>query len=484
MELNSGGFWWYALLYAVGVVVALQIILENRNPIKTASYVLLILLVPPLGLVVFYLFGQSLRRRRYVKKRALRANRAWKRWEDSLIKDLTRREEQLLEQRGAWAPVARLVYRSRGGHLTTGNAVQLLENGEAFFASLKADMQRANHHIHLEFYIAEEGFLWSEMMETLVQKASSGVQVRVILDDVGSRGIPQASLRQLRCAGVEIHFFQRVFFPYLTSGANYRNHRKLAIIDSKVAYTGGLNLADRYVNSVPGGNRYWRDQGLRVEGNAVSALQAQFWLQWDEVCKEPLPALEPYFPPLENRGASIVQVAASGPDSDWASIMQATFKIIGDARRYVYLATPYFIPNEQILTALQTAALSGVEVKLMVPAKGDSWISQAATFSYLKPMVEAGVDVLLYEKGFLHSKTLVADDELAMVGTANLDYRSFDINWELNLLVYDPATAREQRASFERDLLVCSRLNLNRWNKRPRLKKWTESFARLLAPLL
>lgn len=477
-------WWWVVLFYAVGAVVAIRIVLQNRNPVKTASYVLLMVLFPPLGLVVVFLFGQQFRKQRTARKKSMRSHAAWRRWEDLLLSRVQAEAKTLGTTLGPWSGLAALVWRSRGGELSLNNRTAILPNGESFFPALNQACAQARHHIHLEFYIAEEGQVMDELWAILIHKAQAGVAVRVILDDVGSKGLPSRYARSLREAGGAIHFFQPVFFPFLSSGAHFRNHRKLAVIDGQVALTGGMNLSDRYINRTGTKRVYWRDTGLQIVGDAVWSFQAQFLLSWDFVTQGQLPALEGLFPEVPPSGDEPVQVVASGPDQDWGSILHATFKIIGDARSYLYIATPYFVPNEQIMTALQTAALSGVDVRIMVPAKGDSVITQAATFSYLKPVIEAGAKVYLYHKGFLHAKTLVADDTLAMVGTANMDYRSFDINWELNALLFDAERAREMKQQFLEDQGHCQPLTLLRWERKAHRRKWLESLARLLAPLL
>jgi cardiolipin synthase len=484
--LNGGPVWWWVvvLVYALGAVVAVRILLQNRNPVKTASYILLMILFPPLGLVVVFLFGQQFRKQRTARKKSMRSHAAWRRWEDRLLSRVQAQAPAVEASLGHWAGLAALVWRSRGGELSLRNHTQLLMNGEQFFPALFEACRGAQHHIHIEFYIAEEGQVLDELWSILIHKARAGVAVRLILDDVGSKGLPRRYARSLREAGGHIHFFQPVFFPLLSSGAHFRNHRKLAVIDGQTALTGGMNLSDRYLNQRDSKRVFWRDTGVWIQGDAVWSFQAQFLLSWDFVTQGKLPELDGLFPEADKAGSEPVQVVASGPDQDWGSILHATFKIIGDARSYLYIATPYFVPNEQIMTALQTSALSGVDVRIMVPARGDSVITQAATFSYLKPVIEAGAKVYLYQKGFLHAKTLVADDSLAMVGTANMDYRSFDINWELNTLLFDRVRATALKQQFVDDQGHCQPLTLVRWERRAHRRRWLESLARLLAPLL
>jgi cardiolipin synthase len=272
-----------------------------------------------------------------------------------------------------------------------------------------------------------------------------------------------------------------VYIPKL-SRANYRDHRKIVVIDGKTGFVGGMNIADRYINK--GGKITWRDTHLKVEGEAVYSLQIVFMLNWYFVSKTGLKFSSQYFPDVGNPGKQCMQIAASGPDSDWASIMQAFFMAISTAKSQVLITTPYFIPNEPILEALKTTALGGVDIQIMFPYHGDNAIVQAASMSFMKEVIEAGVRVHLYSDGFNHSKTIVVDEIVSSVGTANMDFRSFDQNFEVNALIYDRGIAQQLIAQFNEDKTHCVPLHLSRWQQRPVRRRLAESASRLLAPLL
>jgi len=304
----------------------------------------------------------------------------------------------------------------------------------------------------------------------------------MIYDDVGSSDLRRKFIKNVTNSGIEIHPFMPVQFPYFTSTANYRDHRKIVVIDGLTGYVGGINLSARYLNN---GSVYkWRDTHLRIDGDSVRQLQIQFMLMWKFVANKKLPITISYYPEVPTYRNTSLQIAVSGPDSDWASIMLAFFKAISVARNYIYITTPYFIPNDQILTAIQSAALSGVEVKLLIPKKSDSVVVQAAMMSYVKELLFAGARVFLYNSGFIHVKTIVIDDSLSTVGTANMDYRSFNINFEVNAFIYDSDIANEIKSQFNDDLAQADELFLSRWEKRPLTKRLLESSARLLAPIL
>ena len=307
------------------------------------------------------------------------------------------------------------------------------------------------------------------------------VEVRFIYDDVGTSHIAKEFKQAFNTAGVQHYPFMPVYIPQL-SKANFRDHRKIVVIDGKIGYTGGINVADRYINQ--GSQKYWRDTHLKVTGEAVRSLQIIFMLNWYFVSKESLPMNDTYFPALPEIGKQCMQVVASGPDSDWASIMQAFFLAIATAKKKIQITSPYFIPNESILTALKTVAMGGVKVELMYPYVSDSTIVQAASMSYMREILEAGVKIHLYTKGFIHAKTIVVDGILSSVGTANMDYRSFDQNFEVNAMIYDEGIAHQLSDQFEEDKKQCVPLQLSRWQQRPIRKRLVESVSRLLAPLL
>jgi cardiolipin synthase len=321
------------------------------------------------------------------------------------------------------------------------------------------------------------------IIDILCKKAREGVKVRLIYDDVGS-SLSSKTKRALTQNGVEHYAFMPVVFTRFTSKLNYRNHRKIVVLDCCVGYIGGINIAKRYDNSY-NNERYWRDTHLRLEGDAVGALQASFLLNWNFVSNKDVNINEVLKPPVrDSDNATAVQIASSGPDTDWANIMEAIFTTINTARDYIYITSPYLIPNGEILTALTTASRSGVEVKIIIPWQSDSWAAQYASDSYIGQLLESGIRIFRYTKGFIHAKTMVIDDVLTNIGTANLDYRSFSVNFEINALLYDRSIGEEMRKIFLDDLTDCEEVVSERWENRSLARKLKESFCRLWAPLL
>ena len=323
----------------------------------------------------------------------------------------------------------------------------------------------------------------TRLKEILLQKAAEGVEVRVIYDDVGSWSLSKSYLRELREAGIQIFPFLPVRFHHFANKANYRNHRKIAVIDGEVGFVGGLNIADRYMDGVAEIG-VWRDTHLRVVGEVVTSLQVIFLIDWYFVRRELLLDKDEYLPYVRTEGNVVVQAVTSGPDSDWASIQQAYFTLINMAKKYVFISTPYFMPGETTLNCLKTAAMSGVDVRILLPHKSDSWLTHWCTRSFAEELLEAGVRIYWYQKGINHSKVIVVDGIVASVGTANMDLRSFEQNFEVSLIIYDREVVKRLAADFIEDLKVSSEGTIQRWKFRPKRNKVRESIARLFAPVL
>lgn len=367
--------------------------------------------------------------------------------------------------------------------LTRYNQVEILNNGEETFPALFKALLQARKFIHLEYYIIAEGSLATRLKEILLQKAAEGVEVRVIYDDVGSWSLSKPYLRELREAGIQIFPFLPVRFHHFANKANYRNHRKIAVIDGEVGFVGGLNIADRYMDGVAEIG-VWRDTHLRVVGEVVTSLQVIFLIDWYFVRRELLLDKDEYLPYVRTEGNVVVQAVTSGPDSDWASIQQAYFTLINMAKKYVFISTPYFMPGETTLNCLKTAAMSGVDVRILLPHKSDSWLTHWCTRSFAEELLEAGVRIYWYQKGINHSKVIVVDGIVASVGTANMDLRSFEQNFEVSLIIYDREVVKRLAADFIEDLKVSSEGAIQRWKFRPKRNKVRESIARLFAPVL
>ncbi len=320
--------------------------------------------------------------------------------------------------------------------LTLDNRIDLLVNGQQTFPAMLDSIASATNYIHLEFYRIEPDTLGTEFRELLERKAREGVKVRVIYDDVGSWNIHKSYLREIRASGVQIFPFMPVRFPSFSSKINYRNHRKILVVDGRVGFVGGINIADKYLHGLPGLGP-WVDTHLKLEGEAVAALDRVFISDWDFVSGEELKPESFLKHVIKTGNRCLVQVASSGPDTDWATIMQVYFSAIATAKSSIYLTSPYFSPDESILTAMKTAALSGVDVRMIFPKRSDSIISNWNTRSYITELLEAGVRVFLYDNGFIHSKYLLVDSVFSSVGSPNVDVRSFDLDFEVTALIYD-----------------------------------------------
>jgi cardiolipin synthase len=377
----------------------------------------------------------------------------------------------------------KMLYNSEKVLLTERNRVKILVNGKITFEHIISELEKAQKHIHLEYYIIDDDRIGNEIRRILIRKAVEGLEVRVIYDDIGCWSLSDEFIFSLKYAGVQMFPFMPVRFPYLTNKINYRNHRKIIVVDGKVGFVGGLNIADRYIS---GSEELgpWRDTHLKIEGEAVYSLQSVFLLDWYFVSKRNIHAQNQYFPPVEITDQHLMQIVASGPDSDWASIMQTFVSAIATAKSYIYISTPYFLPNESILTALRTANLSGVDVRLLLPEQPDSRLIAWSSFSYIGQLLDAGIKVYLYRKGFTHSKLMIVDDTFCSIGTANMDIRSFDQNFEVNALIYDQRLTIAMRNIFMNDIKDLKYITINDWEKRPRWIVFCESVARLFSPLL
>lgn len=468
--------------YLAASILGLIILLENRNPPKTLAYLLTLVTLPVLGIVVYYFVGRNFRKRKLFSRKAISDLRTFIVWELTQLTNFRVVRDRAMQFLKSKYKVAELLIRSDRSVLSACNQVEILINGNATVDQILKDLENASHHIHLEYYIYESDEVGRSIGEVLKRKAKEGVEVRFCYDDVGSRAISKSFLKDLKSAGVEVYPILPVIFPWLSNKTNYRDHRKIIIVDGKIGFLGGINISSRYLNTPT--EFKWRDTHLRIEGEAVRSLQANFLTMWNFVSGQSVLSDQVYFPNIEADSGQLVQIVSCGPDSDWATIMHAFFMSIVTAEKYIYIQTPYYIPNDQIQTALITAAQSGVDVQLMLPRKSDSKFVQAASMSYLKPLLEAGVKIHMYKPGFLHAKTMVVDDLLSSVGTANMDHRSFDINFEINAFIYDEGLAGEMKDIFLKDKLACELLTPRRWEKRRIRKRIFESFARVFAPLL
>ncbi len=481
---HQGLFWLIldAVLLLTILVMVVVIIMDNQDPIKTLSWILVLFLIPLGGIILYIYFGVNPKKRKMI---------IMKEMSDRMSLDRLIREQMILLNKKifirnpkltAKRHLMKLLLNNSKALITSLNTVRVLNNGRQTFGSIIFELENARHHIHMEFYIIDDDQIGNRIKEILMRKALAGCDVKLLYDDLGSWSLSRRYIRELTSSGVKVMNFMPVKTYVFANKLNFRLHRKIIVVDGKVGFVGGINIADRYLRGL-GPNNRWRDTHLRLEGDSVRSLQAVFLLDWNFALNTS-DYDSKYFPEHQVTKDLLVQIVASGPDSDWESIMQAYFAAIATALRYVYISTPYFLPNQSILTALKTAALSGIEVKLLLPERNDSWMVWRSSRSYLKELLEAGVHVYFYLKGFTHSKLMIVDDVFASVGTANMDIRSFNQDFEANALIYDEAVTRELKLDFEDDLESSKEIILDDWEKRPLWDKAQESVARMFSPLL
>lgn len=455
----------------IGTIVV--VVLDNRNPVKTMAWILILMFLPIVGLIFYFFFGRSQRRERIIGKKSF--GRLLKK---PMAEYLAQDSDTLPDE---YSRLISLFRNTNQAFPFEGNRVEAFTCGYSKLQALLRELQKAQQHIHMEYYIFEDDAIGRLVRDVLIGKAREGVEVRVIYDDVGCWHVPQYFFEEMRNAGIEVRSFLKVRFPVFTSKVNYRNHRKIVVIDGRVGFVGGMNLAERYMRGFSWG--IWRDTHILIEGKAVHGLQTAFLLDWYFVDRTLITAAR-YFPRIESCGNSLVQIVTSEPIGPWKEIMQGLTVAISGAKKYFYMQTPYFLPTEQILAAMQTAALSGVDVRLMLPEHADNRITHLGSHSYLADVLRAGVKVYFYKKGFLHSKLMVSDDMLSTVGSTNVDFRSFEHNFEVNAFMYGMETALQMKEIFMEDQRESTQIFLKNWVKRPWRQKAMESVVRLLAPLL
>lgn len=475
----------FELLYIVLIgLVCMRIIIDTKHSGKTLAYLLFTIFVPVVGILFYFTFGINYRKRKIYSKKLIIDQIAGNQVADQLKIYHQRNLEENEKILGNGISLVNLLMNDNQFPLTDENEVKVLVNGEKKFPEVLKAIQEAKHHIHIEYYIYENDDIGNSIRDLLIAKAEEGVKVRFIYDDFGSSSIRRGFVRKMKKAGVEAYPFNTIRLLFLANRINYRNHRKIIIIDGKTAFTGGINISDRYINT-ENPKVYWRDTHLRIDGDAVMFLQYIFFCDWNFCSKQTMGVTREYFVPNQRHlGNKAVQIAASGPDSVTSAIMLSYLKAINLARTEILITTPYFIPGESIMDAIRVAALGGVNVKLLVPGKSDSHLVNAAAWSNYDDLLHAGIEIYLYRKGFIHAKTMVIDQQISIVGTANLDYRSFDMNFEINAVIYDKETARTLRDSFLEDLENAEKIDPEQFHSRPIYKQIPERIARLLSPIL
>ena len=468
--------WLFLVVYSIIIIITMvRVLMDNRQPAKTMAWMLVLMFIPFLGIILYIFFGQNTRKERKI-------------WQQSLDQLTKRSMLEFVEQKDFNIPeeyrtISNLFMNQNLALPFKNNEVEIYTSGYDFFPSLLMEIGKAEHHIHIDTFIVSDDPLGRIIADALIDKAKQGVEVRLIYDDVGSWRTPNSFFMRMRNEGIEVYAFMPVRFPAFTSRVNYRNHRKICVIDGEVGFIGGMNIARRYVQGTP--KQSWRDTHVKLTGAAVYGLQRAFLVDWYFISKVFITERSYYPEIIIGQNNSLVQVVTSSPTSLWPEIEQGYVRILTNAKHYVYMETPYFLPTDPILFAMRVAALSGVDVRLMIPYETDTKVVEWASRSYVIEASKAGVKILLYRKGFNHSKLLVSDDAMATIGSTNVDFRSFENDFEANAFFYDKKIALQVKEVFLADQKDSIDLDdVRRFIKKPFLQRLWESFVRLLSPLL
>lgn len=468
--------WIFIVVYSVIALAAIiRVLMEHRQPAITMAWVMVLGFLPVVGIILFFFFGQKTRKERKI-------------WQHTLNQLTKRSMLEFVEQKNLFIDEKyhTLIHLFMNQSLSLpfkNNEVEIYTHGSDFFLAMLREIGKAKEHIHIDSFIFRDDALGYLIADALIDKAQEGVEVRIVYDDVGSWRTKNKFFTRMKRAGIEVYPFMPVRYPLFTSRVNYRNHRKIYVFDGKVGFIGGMNIAHRYIKGTK--KQAWRDTQVRIEGTAVYGLQRAFFVDWFFVCHT-LMTNHKYYPPIQiNENDTLVQIVTSNPTSQWPEMEQGYVRILLDAKKYVYMETPYFLPTEPILFAMRTAAVSGVDVRLMIPFDTDTKVVEWASRSYVLDTVKAGVKVFFYKAGFNHSKLLVTDDCLATIGSTNIDFRSFENNFESNAFFYNEAIAKQVKEIFLHDQDQSSSIDdlLNHF-RLPFFQRLWESVVRLLSPLM
>ena len=476
-----------AIAYACLLVyTVIRILLDTSSTPKTLAYLLLVLVAPVIGILFYFSFGINYRHQRTIS----RMESAQRELDAVYLEKIEDHTEDLLATRdqdiGHYSELVRFLHQL-GNEFLTSNHIKLLINGEAKFPEVLATLDKAQRHIHMEYYDWENDVRGNQIKEVLLKKVAEGVKVRVLFDDYASRGIKRNIIRELKAAGADVYPKIKVKLYQVANRLNHRDHRKVIIVDGIVGFVGGINISDRYDNSIDTG-LWWRDTHAKISGPLAISLQRHFLVSWNSSQSTPLSFSADLFPqgekPVAEDVPAVAQVVAGGPIYPMSNIMLTYFKIFTLSREKLYITNPYFIPNESILDALKQAALSGVDVRLMIPKKSDSLLVGLSANYYFNDLLEAGVRIFRYSKGFVHAKTVIADGRLSVVGTANMDIRSFDLNFEIMSLIYSRQFAKSMENMYLDDLKDCDEIDGITWAKRGVWIRLVEAIARLVSSFL
>ncbi|MCG1009358.1 cardiolipin synthase [Salinicoccus sp. ID82-1] len=477
--------WWNTvsnIALIINIILAVvMIVFEDKKASSIWAWLMVLFFIPVIGFFLYLLLGRST------------GQQKWSDSDDLPSKNLIEKQKAQFNDDKLFTPgsvperfnaLIGMLMRNDDSVFSKNNSVRMFTAGEDKFEALFDDIDSAEHHIHMEYYIMRDDQLGRRLRDILTRKAEEGVKVRFLYDGIGSRKIGKKFFSELRKHGGETKSFSSVVSALMRFRLNFRNHRKLVVIDGAIGYTGGYNVGDEYLGRSSKFG-FWRDTHLRMEGQSVHLLQERFISDWNKYGRDDsIPFEDQYFPPPGPGGDMPLQIVSSGPDSEGGEIMHGFIKAIQEAEDYIYIQSPYFIPSSGILASLRVAALSGIDVSIMIPNKPDHPFVYPTTFSFSAEMMKAGAKIHIYDNGFLHAKTMVIDDKISTVGTANVDIRSSELNFEMNTFIYSEDFAAEMKSTFEADMEQSRQLTREMYESRSYYQKFKEHASRLLSPLL
>ncbi|MDO6819823.1 cardiolipin synthase [Zobellia sp. 1_MG-2023] len=472
------------IYFSLALFLVGRLLLYGIRPTKTLAWLLAIFTISVGGMLFYFVLGRNRRKNKFYRLKKTEEISAYLKKVEAYCDDIDRNNgENVPEPIKGHLKLVKLIAKNSNFLPSFGNELTSLKNGQATFDAIFQAMEGAQKFIHVQYYIFEQGELGDRFLALWQRKIKEGVEIRFLYDGLGSNTLSKAYVNQLKEAGVEVFSFLPIRFKRLLSSINYRNHRKIVVVDGHTAFTGGINVSDKYINGDPILGT-WHDMHLRLRGPVVNSLQAVFAMDWSFASgKDDMLTLS-YFSTIPKIGKSVVQTVSSGPDSDFPSVHQLYFSLINGAKKYVYIVNPYIIPGEALMEALQVAALGGVDVRILLSSNSDSFLVRWSVRSYFENFLEAGVRIYLYPDGFLHSKIMFTDDELTTIGTANLDVRSFEQNYEVNVLAYDKELTRELKRDFLNDCKISHEINYKEFTQRPKSERFKEGLAKIFSPVL
>ncbi len=472
------------MIFLLNIMLSFVIIFrERKSTSSTWSWLFVVNVLPILGFILYLLIGRGISHYRIFKDRKRfqigfekQHSHARRAYSDRAFLDMMRKNPVI-------GQLINMLYVEEKSIISTNTDVKIFNDGREKFDALIEDINRAKYHIHMEYYIFRMDDVGQEIYEALIEARKRGVEVKLLIDAWGSNQTKMSKFKELEELGGRVAQFFPLILPLINPRTNYRLHRKIVVIDGVIGYTGGFNVGNEYA-SVTKKFGYWRDNHLRLTGDIVYSLQHRFILDWNSQHHFEITQGEPYFPDAISQGHVATQLVTSGPDEDKEQIKLTYMKMISGAEREIVIQTPYYIPSDALHESLKLALLSGVQVKMMIPNKPDHPLVYWATYFHAADLVKYGAKVYTYENGFVHSKTLIIDGEYASVGSANLDYRSLQLCFEANVVIYNYDIAQKLRNDFIKDLKLSRALTLERYEQRSKIVRFKEGLARLIAPML